>query len=105
MLAPRADSDQPGLDTEVVRDRGQVVAGLLRQILLAAAVADLDLESGQLLALGSALGLVVVSGLIAHEIWPGHPGRALATAGFVLAYPVVLRLGALFHPETTMAFL
>src|SRR5262249_48519723 len=25
--------------------------------------------------------------------------------GFVLAYPVVLRLGALFHPETTMAFL
>jgi len=62
-------------------------------------------SSGQLLALGSALGLVVVSGLIAREIWPAHTGRALATAGFVLAYPVVLRVGALFHPETTMAFL
>jgi Dolichyl-phosphate-mannose-protein mannosyltransferase/Domain of unknown function DUF11 len=62
-------------------------------------------SSGQLLSLGAALGLVAVSGLIAREIWPGHPGRALATAGFVLAYPVVLRLGALFHPETTMAFL
>ena len=36
-------------------------------------------------------------------MWPGHPRRALATSGFVLAYPVVLRLGALFHPETTMA--
>jgi Dolichyl-phosphate-mannose-protein mannosyltransferase/Domain of unknown function DUF11 len=62
-------------------------------------------SSGQLLALAAALGLVVVSGLIAREIWPGHPGRALATAGFVMAYPVVLRLGALFHPETAMAFL
>jgi 4-amino-4-deoxy-L-arabinose transferase-like glycosyltransferase len=62
-------------------------------------------SSGQLISLGAALGLVAASGLIAREIWPGHPGRALATAGFVLAYPVVLRLGALFHPETTMAFL
>jgi hypothetical protein len=62
-------------------------------------------SAGQLLALGSALGLVVVSGLIAREVWPEHAGRALAAAGFVLAYPVVLRLGSLFHPETTMAFL
>jgi hypothetical protein len=62
-------------------------------------------SSGQLLALAAAVGLVIASWLIAREVWPGHPGRALATAGFVLAYPVVLRLGALFHPETTMAFL
>jgi hypothetical protein len=60
---------------------------------------------GQLLALCSALGLVVVSGLIALEIWPGQARRAIATAGFVIAYPVVLRLGSLFHPETTMAFI
>ena len=60
-------------------------------------------SAGQLVALASALGLVAASGLIAREVWPGHPRRALATAGFVLAYPVVLRLGALFHPETMMA--
>jgi Domain of unknown function DUF11/Dolichyl-phosphate-mannose-protein mannosyltransferase len=60
-------------------------------------------SAGQLLSLGAALGLVLVSALIAREVWPGHPGRALATAGFVMAYPAVLRLGALFHPETTTA--
>ncbi len=62
-------------------------------------------SAGQLLSLGAAAGLVVVSALIAREIWPGHAGRALATAGFVMAYPVTLRLGALFHPETTTALL
>jgi hypothetical protein len=62
-------------------------------------------SAGQLLSLGAAAGLVLVSALIAREIWPGHAGRALGTAGFVLAYPVTLRLGALFHPETTTALL
>jgi hypothetical protein len=62
-------------------------------------------SAGQLLSLAAAAGLVAVSALIAREIWPGRPGRALATAGFVMAYPVVLRLGALFHPETTTALL
>jgi Dolichyl-phosphate-mannose-protein mannosyltransferase/Domain of unknown function DUF11 len=62
-------------------------------------------SAGQLLSLTFAAGLVVVSGLIARELWPGHPGRALATAAFVAAYPVVLRIGMLFHPETAMAFL
>jgi hypothetical protein len=62
-------------------------------------------SEGQLLSLAFAAGLVVVSGLIARELWPGRSGRALATAAFVAAYPVVLRLGILFHPETAMAFL
>ena len=62
-------------------------------------------SSGQLLALAAAGGLVIVSGLIAREVWPDHPRRSLATMGFVVAYPVVLRVGVLFHPETTMALL
>ena len=62
-------------------------------------------SAGQLLSLVAAMGLVVVSALIAREIWPGHPRRMLGTAAFVLAYPVVLRLGVLFHPETTVALL
>jgi hypothetical protein len=62
-------------------------------------------SAGQMVSLVSALGLVAVSGLIAREVWPGHPKRALATAAFVLAYPVVLRLGVLFHPESTTALL
>ena len=62
-------------------------------------------SAGQMLSLAAAMGLVVVSALIAREIWPGHPRRMLGTAAFVLAYPVVLRLGVLFHPETTVALL
>jgi hypothetical protein len=62
-------------------------------------------SAGQLIALASALGLIVVSGLIARELWPDRPARALGVMAFVAAYPVVLRLAVLFHPETTMAFL
>ena len=62
-------------------------------------------SAGQMLSLTAAMGLVVVSALIAREIWPGQPRRMLGTAAFVLAYPVVLRLGVLFHPETTIALL
>ena len=62
-------------------------------------------SAGQLLALVAAVGLVAVSALIARELWPDRPYRILGTAAFVIAYPVVLRLGVLFHPETTLAFL
>jgi 4-amino-4-deoxy-L-arabinose transferase-like glycosyltransferase len=62
-------------------------------------------SAGQLFALAAALGLVVVSALIARELWPEHPRRMIGTAAFMLAYPVVLQLGVLFHPETTFAFL
>ena len=62
-------------------------------------------SAGQMVSLGAALGLVTAAGLIAREVWPHHPRRWLATAAFVVAYPVVLRLGVLFHPETLAAFL
>ncbi len=61
--------------------------------------------AGQLLALGAGIGLIVVSALISRELWPGHPVRWLATAAFAAAYPVVLQLSVLFHPETTSALL
>jgi Dolichyl-phosphate-mannose-protein mannosyltransferase/Domain of unknown function DUF11 len=62
-------------------------------------------SAAQLFSLAAAGGLVVVSALIARELWPEHPRRMLGTAAFVLAYPVVLQFGVLFHPETTLAFL
>src|SRR5262249_33672056 len=49
LVAPRADADEADRDAEVLRDRSEVVARLGRQVLLAAAVADLALEAGQLL--------------------------------------------------------
>jgi hypothetical protein len=61
--------------------------------------------SGQFVSFAAATGLVLLTGLIAREVWPEHPARAIAAAGFVAAYPVVLRFGATFHPETAMAFL
>ena len=61
-------------------------------------------SAGQLVALCAALGLVIVAGLTAREVWPEHPRRWIGVAAFVAAYPVVLRMGVLFHPETLNAF-
>ncbi len=60
-------------------------------------------SAGQFLSLGACVGLVLVTGLIAGEVWPRRPLRALAAAGFAAAYPVVLRMGVNFHPETLFA--
>ena len=60
-------------------------------------------SAGQLVSFAAWLGLVLVSGLIAREIWPDRPRRALATGGFVLAYPVAFRMSVLFHPEMLLA--
>jgi hypothetical protein len=62
-------------------------------------------SGGRVISFATCAGLVLVSGLIAREIWPDHPQRALAVGGFVVAYPVVLRMGVLFHPEMPLAFL
>ena len=60
---------------------------------------------GQLITLACGAGLLVVTGLIAREVWPDKPRRALAAAAFAAAYPVVYRMSVLFHPEMPFAFL
>ncbi len=62
-------------------------------------------SGGQLIALAAGTGLVLVTGLIAREVWPDRPRRSLAAAAFVAAYPVVYRMSILFHPEMPLAFL
>ncbi len=62
-------------------------------------------SAGRLIALSSGLGLVLVTGLIAREIWPGRVGRAVAAGAFAAAYPVVYRMSILFHPEAPFALL
>jgi 4-amino-4-deoxy-L-arabinose transferase-like glycosyltransferase len=61
--------------------------------------------SGQIVALSAALGLPVVGVLIGRELWLARPLRAFAVGVVLAAYPVLLRMGVLFHPETTFAFL
>jgi 4-amino-4-deoxy-L-arabinose transferase-like glycosyltransferase len=61
--------------------------------------------AGQLIAVACGAGLIVVSGLIAREIWPGNTRRAVSTGAFVAAYPVVYRMSILFHPEVPFALL
>ncbi len=61
--------------------------------------------SGQLIALACGTGLVLVTGLIAREVWSGNGRRALAAAALVAAYPVVYRMSILFHPEAPFALL
>lgn len=66
---------------------------------------SLSWVSGQLVSLAAATGLVVLTVLIAREIWPERPRLALATGAVAALYPIVLRSGVYFHPETTFAFL
>jgi uncharacterized repeat protein (TIGR01451 family) len=61
--------------------------------------------AGQLIVVGCGAGLLLVTGLIAREVWPDHPRRALAAAAFAAAYPVVYRMSILFHPEMPLALL
>ncbi len=57
-----------------------------------------------MLSLACLLGLVCVTALLARELWPEHPRRAIAAAAIALAYPIVFRMGVMFHPEMTLAF-
>ncbi len=60
---------------------------------------------GQLIALVCGAGLLLVTGLIAREVWPENPLRAVAAGAFAAAYPVVYRMSVLFHPEVPFALL
>ena len=62
-------------------------------------------SGGRLIALACGTGLILVTGLIARELWPESTGRAVAAAAFAAAYPVVFRMSILFHPEAQFAFL
>ncbi|HWE80429.1 MAG TPA: hypothetical protein VG265_02170 [Gaiellaceae bacterium] len=61
--------------------------------------------AGQLVALASGLGLILLSGLIAREIWPASRRRPIAVGALVAAYPVLFRMSILFHPEVPFALL
>ncbi len=60
-------------------------------------------SAGRLIALACGTGLILATGLIAREIWPESPGRAIAAGGFAAAYPVLYRMSILFHPEVVFA--
>jgi 4-amino-4-deoxy-L-arabinose transferase-like glycosyltransferase len=62
-------------------------------------------SAGRLIALACGTGLVLVTGLIARQIWPGRPRLAIAAGAFAAAYPVVYRMSILFHPEVLFALL
>ena len=62
-------------------------------------------SAGRLVSLAACLALVLLTGLIARETWPDRPRRAVGAAAFVAAYPVVYRMGILFHPEMLLAAL
>jgi 4-amino-4-deoxy-L-arabinose transferase-like glycosyltransferase len=62
-------------------------------------------SAGRLISFAESLALIGLTAAIAHELWPQSPRRVIGAAAFSLAYPIVFRLGVLFHPEMTLAFL
>jgi MFS family permease len=53
----------------------------------------------QVLSAFSVLGIVVLSGLIARELFPARPWAWVAALVVAAITPVLLRSGALYHPE------
>ena len=59
---------------------------------------------GQALSLGWTLGILVVTWLLARELWPRRPLLWAAAAAITAALPIVVRLATMFHPESQFAF-
>lgn len=53
----------------------------------------------QLLSVFSVLGIVVLSALIARELFPARPWTWVAALAVAAITPVLMRAGALYHPE------
>ncbi len=81
------------------------LAGIAALLAVDASAAGVRWTAGQALALAWAVGLVVASWLLAREVWPARPLQAALAAVIVATVPIVLRLGAMFHPETQFACL
>jgi 4-amino-4-deoxy-L-arabinose transferase-like glycosyltransferase len=75
-----------------------VVAALAR-------AASVPWSSGQLIALLSACGLVVVSAFLARRLMPEQRAAPVMAALLTAAFPVVLREAVVFHPELPFAVL
>ena len=62
-------------------------------------------RAGQALSAVFVAGLVAVTWLLARELWPGRPGLWSAAAALTGGFPIVVRLGTMFHPEALNALL
>jgi 4-amino-4-deoxy-L-arabinose transferase-like glycosyltransferase len=62
-------------------------------------------RAGQALSGVLVAGLVVLTWLLARELWPGRPGLWSAAAALAGGLPIAIRMGTMFHPEALNAFL
>jgi 4-amino-4-deoxy-L-arabinose transferase-like glycosyltransferase len=62
-------------------------------------------RAAQALSSVFAAGLVVVTWLLARELWPRRLGLWAAAAALTAAFPITVRMGTMFHPEALNALL
>lgn len=74
------------------------IAGLMGSLGRALDMRDPD-HLGQLVAAVSVVATGVVVFLLARTLWPRRPVVWLASVGFYSFFPIVLKTGAMFHPE------
>jgi 4-amino-4-deoxy-L-arabinose transferase-like glycosyltransferase len=100
------------LSSGSARARARLGAVLAASVLLAVAVVaalaragSVPWSSGQLIALLSGCGLVVVSAVLARRVFPQQRAAPVIAALLTAAFPVVLREAVVFHPELPFALL
>jgi hypothetical protein len=74
------------------------IAGLMGSLGRALDMQDPD-HLGQLVNALASVATGVLVFLIARVLWPARPVTWLASVGFFAFFPVVLKTGAMFHPE------
>jgi 4-amino-4-deoxy-L-arabinose transferase-like glycosyltransferase len=62
-------------------------------------------RAAQVLSAACVALLVVVTWLLARELWPPRPGLWAAAAAVTGALPIAIRMGTMFHPEALNALL
>jgi len=75
-----------------------VLAGLAGKLGVTLDLEDPD-HLGQLLSAIAVVATGVLVLLLARTLWPGRPVVWLAAVGFFCFFPIVLKTGAMFHPE------
>ncbi len=82
-----------------------LTAGVLGALDVVSAATSVSWVPGLLPDVASVIALPLVTALLARELWPGRRWLSLLAAFATMLFPVVFRIGLVFHPDPVFALL